>query len=906
MTRHGETPFHARTAAEALEALRVDRDEGLSGDEASARRTKHGPNRLREAKARSAWSILFDQFKSMVLAVLAIAAGVAFAFQRLAEGAAISAVLLINVLIGFFSEWRAVRSMEALRKMGEQKTRVLRGGSQKVLPVEELVPGDVVLLEGGDVAPADLRLLEANNMRVKEAVLTGESVPVNKALEPVDADTPLAERQNMLYKGTTIAEGSGRAVVVATGMDTEIGHISRMTEEAEDEQTPLEKRLNDLGRRLAWITIAVAIVVGVVGVIAGQDTMLMIETAIALGVAAIPEGLPIVATIALARGMWLMARRNALVNRLTAVETLGATRVIFTDKTGTLTENQMTLRRIVTVSGDYRIRAGDGEPVLVRAEGTEGTGSSLESEPLVRRAFEIGALCNNAALPAQGDVEEEAGAEQLGDPTEAALLKGASLFGISRDALLEQKPEEREVPFDSALMMMATYHKADGGLYVAVKGAPQAVLEKCTRVAGEEGDDELNEDGRAEWLERSETLAAAGLRLLALADRTAPNADTEPYEDLRLVALVALLDPPRKGVKDSIRACRDAGIRVVMVTGDKSATATAIARELGLIDSSEDTVVEGKDLPPSDEMSDEQRDRVLKTRVFARFSPEQKLDLVRVFQDSDETIAMTGDGVNDAPALKKADIGVAMGKRGTDAAREAADMVLKDDAFSSIVAAVEQGRVIFRNIRKSVMFMLCTNVAEVIAVAAASLFGIPIPLRPLQILYLNVLTDVFPALALGVGKGAPDIMGRPPRPHGEPVITRRHWLIVGGWSVFISACVLGALLLALYWLDLGELEAVTVSFLTLAFGKLLFVFNLRDRGSRLASNDIVRNPWVWGSIALCAGLLLLAVYLPGLSGLLQTRPPGPWGWAIVAAGAVLPFVAGQIIRAVQKPPGTSG
>ncbi len=893
--RDRQTPDHfSRPIEQVLKIFDVKPDQGLSEAQVQRRRERHGPNRLREAKRRGAGRILIEQFKSMVIIVLVIAGAVAFSFQHWAEGIAIAAVLLVNAGIGFLTEWKAVRSMEALREMGGDTIRVRRNGIETEIQAEELVPGDIIVLEAGDLSPADVRLVESNNLRVNEASLTGESVPVLKQVEVADAEAPLAERTSMLYRGTTVNEGSGQGVVTATGMDTELGHISELAESAEKETTPLQKRLDHLGRRLAWITLALAAAIAGVGLLAGQETEKMIETAIALGVAAIPEGLPIVATIALARGMYLMVKKNALINKLPAVETLGATRVIFTDKTGTLTENQMTLRRISSPAGEFEFneerKAVDGE------NGTD--------HPLLHRILEVGVLCNNAAL-VDTDNDREPDEEQ-GDPTETALLRAGFILNMNREDLLEQKPEVREVPFDSDAMMMATFHRIEQGIEVDVKGAPNRVLDACARMAGEgaDGDRPLEEEDRREWYERAEAMAGDGLRLLAVADKVVDNAEEEPYEKLRFLGLIGLLDPPREKVRQAIEQCRDAGIRVVMVTGDQPATAAAIAHQTEIArDDDNPPVMHGSELKSPCEMSSDDRRRVLETAIFARVSPEQKLHLIQLMQAEGETVAMTGDGVNDAPALKKADIGVAMGRRGTDAARQAADMVLLDDAFSSIVAAVRQGRIIFGNIRKSVMFMLCTNVAEVVAVAAASAVGgftnLPLPLLPLQILYLNVVTDVFPALALGMGKGAPDVMKRKPRPRSEPVLTRAHWSAIGGWSVLVAACVLGALIVAFYLLGFEQKQAVTASFLTLAFGKLWFVFNLRNPGSRLLDNDIVRNPYIAGSIALCAALLIAAVYLPGLSAVLKTQDPGLRGWLLVLGMSLIPFILGQGLRIAQ-------
>jgi Ca2+-transporting ATPase len=691
----------------------------------------------------------------------------------------------------------------------------------------------------------------------------------------------------MLFKGTTVTEGTANAVVVATGMSTELGKIAELTESAESEATPLEGRLNRLAGRLAWLALGCGGVISVLGLWSGQPSMVMVKTAVALGVAAIPEGLPIVSTIALARGMWIMARRQALIKRLNAVETLGSTRIVLTDKTGTLTENRMEVRRIITPDGDLEVSSE--RPLSEKDD---------EQDELLSRLVEIGVLCSNASL---GDDAEEEPQDPRGDPTEIALLYAGAALGFERPNLLSEKPEEREVSFSPETMMMATFHRSSSDLEVAVKGAPEEVLIACDRIAMDgQGARELDDEQRREWIQRSEALASEGLRLLGVADKRARNAEEEPYEGLRFVGLIGLVDPLRSGVKESIAACQDAGMRVIMVTGDKPETAKAIGRELGLGSRNGASVMVGAELNEPESISEEKRDRVLGTDIFARVRPEHKLDLIQVFQDRGEIVAMTGDGVNDTPALKKADIGVAMGRRGTEAARQAADMVLKDDAMSSIVAAIEQGRILFGNIRQSLLFMLATNVAEVIAVGLAALAGAPLPLKPLQILYLNVITDVFPALALAVGPGGRRVMRRPPRDPYEPILTRAHWKLIVGWGSAVAACVLAGLALAMERLDLDQVEAVTVSFLTLGFAKLWFVFNLRERGSGFLDNEIVRNRWIWGALLLCALLLFSAVYLPPLAFLLDTRPAGARAWLLVFLLSLAPFVAGQAIRVFQK------
>ncbi len=871
---------------QVLRRLDVDPAEGLSPAEARRRFRQYGPNQLRRTEVRSGWIILLQQFKSMVVIILAVAGGLSLALGHSVEGLAILAVIAVNGTIGFISEWRATRSMESLRKLGRPTSRVRRRGGDKQILTESIVPGEVVILEAGDIVPADMRLVEANGLMVDESAMTGESVPVVKRLEPVAEDVPLAERYCMLFKGTTVTEGSAAAVVTATGMDTELGRITELAEGVEEEQTPLEQRLERLGRRMAWLVLSTAAVIAVSGVLVGQPTLLIIKASVALGVAAIPEGLPVVANIALARGMWLMSRCNALINRLPAVETLGATGFIFTDKTGTLTENRMTLERIVTSGREHEME-----------DETAGRSSRSKEYDLLGRILETGVLCNNATL-AGGDGEDD-----QGDPTEVALLRAGAAFGINRDPLLEQKPEEREESFDPDVMMMATFHRYGDGYQVAVKGAPGNVLDASATQATPDdggGEIELTAKRRQWWDEKIEELAGRGLRVLAMAERRVDDPQANPYEDLCFLGLVGLFDPPKEGVRELIESCHRAGIEVVMVTGDQPQTAHAIGRQVGIITSDDAPVIHSRDIAEPEKMTQQQREHILQTRIFARVSPEQKLHLVRIFQDDGDLVAMTGDGINDAPALKRADIGIAMGRRGTDAAREASDMVLQDDSFSSIVAAVRQGRTIFSNIRKSVMFMLCTNVAEVLAVAACTLADAPLPLLPLQILYLNMVTDVFPALALSVGKSDPEVMNRPPRSASEDILTRQHWLAVGGWGFFVGGGVVAALALAMLWLGMDRTSAVTISFLTLAFAKLWFVLNLRGSHTTLLKNAIISNPWMWAAVAFCIILLLAAVYMPGLSGLLGTTPPGVGGWVAVALLSILPALAGQIIFAVRR------
>lgn len=877
---------------DVVKEFRVSPDKGLSSAEAAQRLRQYGPNRLRETKPVSVWAILFNQFKGLIVVFLMAATVVSFAFGDHVEGAAIIAVILINAVIGFVTELKGARSVEALRKMGSVASRVRRDGKIQEVSAEELVPGDMVMLEGGDVITADLRLVTQSKLQADESILTGESLPVEKGVEPLQEKTSLAERYNMLFKGTALTRGSGEAVVVGTAMHTELGNISSLVDETEDETTPLEERLDQLGHWLIWLSLAIAAFVAVTGIMAGKETFLMIETAIALAVAAIPEGLPIVATIALARGVWRMAQQNALVKRLSAVETLGSTSVILTDKTGTLTENRMTVTEYLLGSGSIQVDWGSSGSDGAFKRGEEILDPSQDRALL--EVLEVGALCNNAAY----SVAEGSEPQGVGDPLEVALLAAAAKAGIRRKGLIEKTPEVREEAFDSSTKMMATFHRNGGPCRVAVKGAPEPVLEASSTLLTDKGEREISEDDRKAWLAGNDKMAEEGLRVLALATKSADSCEAAPYKGLTFLGLVGLLDPPRQDVKQAISSCKEAGIRVIMATGDQAVTARIIGHAVGLVDDRQAQVVSGQDLKHEEALTEEEQRQLLQVPLFARVSPEQKLDLIAIHRKNHSIVAMTGDGVNDAPALKKADIGIAMGQRGTQVAREASDMILKDDAFSSIVVAVEQGRIIFNNIRKFVLYLLSCNVSELMVVTLAAMVNAPLPILPLQILFLNLVTDVFPALALAAGEGNPGIMRHPPRDPEEPIVSRRHWLKVGGYGVVMTVAVLGAFALALVWLKMEKRQAVTVSFLTLAFSQLWHVFNMRDRGSRLLDNEITGNRFVWGALGLCTLLLLGAVYLPGLSHVLKVSHPGTTGWLIIAVMSLIPFVVGQVVKAM--------
>jgi len=869
----------SKSSREILEKLQVEQISGLPNREIQKRRDLFGSNKLREFKKASLWGIFVNQFKSIIILLLVVAAIVSMAFGQITEGIAIVIVIVINTTIGFGMEVQAVRSMEALRKLGSARVQVRRDGKVIGIHAEELVPGDIVILEGGDVITADLRIIESSKLEVNESTLTGESLPVSKKECTLDESTILAERHNMLFKGTSLNRGSGEAVVVSTGMKTELGKISALIEKAQRQETPLEKRLSSLGRKLVWVTLIIAALIAIMGFISGTDFILIIETSIALAVATVPEGLPIVATIALARGMWRMAEKNALVKRLAAVETLGATNIICTDKTGTLTENRLTVNEISL----------SGENIVLGSE--ELNQKEIRNLQLLKQTMLAATLCNNATYyPHDED-------KSVGDPLEIALLKTAHQIGFYRTEISNKMPEKREDAFDSESKRMATYNQLEEKYLVSVKGAPENIIEYCDFFGTLQDKQDFDEKSKSKWNSLNEKMAADGLRVLAIAGKETDDLQEEPYSRLNFFGLIGLLDPPRMAVKDSLESCKSAGIKVVMITGDHPVTALKISLATGLVDDNTANIISGKDLLKPNEIPPEEKRELLNTKIFARVDPAQKLDLISYYQEDGSIVAMTGDGVNDAPALKKADIGVAMGKRGTQVAQEAADVVLKEDDFSIIVSAIREGRVIFGNIRKFVLYLLSCNVSEILAVGIASTLPfLPLPILPLQILFLNLVTDVFPALALGVGEGSINIMHVPPRKAGEPILTRKHWFSIFGYGILITISVLATLFIALKIIGMDKPEAVTLSFLTLATAQLWHAFNMRASNSHLLKNEITRNPWLWSALLLCIILLLVAIYIPGLAGVLHLVKPSMDGWILVIVMSLFPLLVGQLTK----------
>ena len=875
-----EVSPHAVEAADMLRTLGVDLRRGLSHEEVMQRRARHGMNVLQIIRPRPAWRILLDQFRSLIVGLLGLAALVAWATGEAVEAAAILVVLVLNAFVGFATEWQAGRALDALRRQARTQARVRRDGREMILDAAELVPGDVIILNAGDRVPADARIIEAAGLRVEESALTGESATVGKAVIPVASETLLAERHSMVYLGTTIVAGHAVAVVTATGARTELGRIGRLVAEVPDESTPLERRLAELGRRLVYIVLAIAVVVIVAGWLRGDNLWLMVKVGVSLAVAAVPEGLPAVTTLILALGVLRLARERAIVRRLPAVETLGSTTIICTDKTGTLTENRMTVR-------EYRLSGGQTLEL-------NGSRPLFEDNPLLARALRVGVLCNEAVL----DPQAPDGARAVGDPTEIALLVAANGLGMDVAAERARYLQLDQRPFDAATKRMITVHRGPDGMRLAsLKGAPAAVLELCDNYAeSSAAARRLEREARQRLLAVNEEMADRALRVLALAEKrldrgddapgSAAISDAEIESGYTFLGYVGMIDPPRAEAAGAIRQAREAGIRVVMLTGDQIRTARAIARELRLSGGAEPYALHARDLAQAS--PDRIAELARTTDVFARVSPEDKLNIVAALQQGGEIVAVTGDGVNDAPALKRADIGVAMGQRGTEAAKEAADVVLADDNFATIVRAVEGGRTIYANIVKFVHLMFTHNLGEVITIFLAIVAGWPLPLLPLQILWINLVTDVFPAFALAVEPSAPDVMRHRPRSPRATLLSRQFLLLIAWQGTMLGGIALAVYYWALHVYGTGP-HARTLALLALVGVQLGHMFNCRSRRYS-AFTGLFRNPFVWLATAAVIGLQLLALYLKPLARVLDTVVPTFTDWMVVAACVVAPIV----------------
>jgi Ca2+-transporting ATPase len=840
--------------------MTTDAEAGLSTLEAQRRLRHVGLNRVTDHREIPLWRLALAQFRSLVVLLLLAAAGIAGALGERAEAVAILAALVLNATIGFISEWRARVSLARLRALAVPHALVRRDGHPTRIAAADLVPGDVVMLEAGAAVPADAQLLRSAALQVNESTLTGESAAVWKDAQARPApDRPLAERANMVYLGTTVLAGSGVALVTTTGPATELGRIGQLVASSGSRATPLERQVEGLGRRLIMLALGICAVVGLAGILHGEPIGLMLETAISLAVAAVPEGLPAVLSLALATGLWRLARRGALVRRLAAVETLGSTTVICADKTGTMTENQMTVTSVrlggrrITVGGGGRSTAGsftEGHAALVPL-----------ADPHLTLLLTTAALCNDAGLRAAPD-----GLHLHGDPTEAALLVAAVKAGLDPAELARAWPRRREIPFDPARRMMATFHVMPGSGPVAlVKGAPAVILERSSRLHTGTGPVALSEPDRSRLLEENRAMAGEGLRVLALAWRPVASIEDAVVEDLVFLGFIGSVDPVRPAVKEALAACREAGIRTVMLTGDQQLTAETVGRQLGL------------------------EPEAIRSRV----SPEEKLALVALLQSEGEIVAMTGDGVNDAPALVRADIGVAMGRHGTDVARESADLVLTDDNFATIVEAVKEGRVIYANLRKVIHFLFSCNLSEILTIFVAILLGYPTPLLPLQILWVNLVTDILPAMALIRDPADHDVMGRPPRDPAEALVTRRFAARILGEGALLAAGVLSTYLWVV-WNEGPGAPASTMAFMALV---LIHPFQAMScRSERLSWWQLPPNPWVPASLIALFALQWLAIEFGPLARLLATAPLTRADWLVLAFGVLWPVVVMEALK----------
>jgi P-type Ca2+ transporter type 2C len=851
--------WHAMTAAAVAATLRSDPANGLTSAEVAHRLAEDGPNEIREAAGRSLVAMVVEQFTDSMILVLVAAAVVSGLIGDVEDTLVILAIVVLNGIIGFVQDLRAERAIAALKRLAALKATVVRDGEPHSIPAAEIVPGDVVLLEAGSSVPADLRLIEAARLKVSEAALTGEAAPVDKRPEPLDDPAiALADRADMAFKGTTVTYGRGRGIAVATGMATELGRIAGLMATIPASQTPLQRRLARFGRQLAIAVLAICAIVFAFGLLRGEPMLLMLLTALSLAVAAIPEAMPAVVTVMLALGARAMARRNALVRRLPAVETLGSVSYICTDKTGTLTLNEM-------------------RAVETYVAGARGPAAALDpDDPTVGRLIDAVALCNDAGRGDEGDI--------VGDPTEAALWHLAAEHGRDKERLEQAAPRVMELPFDSDRKRMTTFHRTRDGFIAYTKGAPEAVIPRCR---------DLERAGHDKLLAVAEAMAGEGLRVLAVGGRrwdTLPeDGDPEASEQsLTFFGLVGLLDPPRPEAKAAVDTCRSAGITPVMITGDHPVTARAIAAALGML-GSDDIVTSGAELRqlPDAELA-EQIDR---TRVYARVDPEQKIRIVAAVQARGRFVAMTGDGVNDAPALARADIGIAMGRTGTDVAREAAALVLLDDNFATIVAAVAEGRRIFDNIRKFVSYMLTCNAAEIWTIFLAPFFGLPIPLLPIQILWINLITDGLPGLALAAEPAEDAVMQRPPRPAAESIFANGMWqhilwvgLAMGAISLLTETGAIG--------LGLGHWQ--TMVFTVLALSQMGNVLAIRSERQSLFRQGLFSNLPLLGAVLLTIAMQLAVIYVPALNPIFETAPLTGPELAVCLALSSLAFVIVEI------------
>ncbi len=925
-TQNPVPDIHSNSVADLATQLDTHIHNGLTADQVRQRLATIGPNELQERPRPGFLQLLLAQFNNFLIILLIVAAAVSILLGEYVDAAAILAIVVLNAVLGVVQESRAEQAIAALRKMAAPNAMVIRDGSQQLIPSRELVPGDVVLLEAGNYVPGDLRLVESINLKIDESALTGESHPVQKDSDVIlDKDIPIGDRANSAFMSSMITYGRGKGLVVATGMHTQIGMIAQMLQTYEEEPTPLQQRLDELGRSLGMAALGICGAIFVFGVVRDtspimvftqglgaylsahqSDIVELFMTAVSLAIAAVPEGLPAVVTICLALGMQRMVKRHALIRKLAAVETLGSATVICSDKTGTLTQNEMTVTHGWASGKEFAVGAGK---TLVEGEFLWGKKAfepahDPDSYLLLRGAT----LCNDARLEESGEAEGEKTWRMIGDPTESALIVAAAKAGIRRDELEREMPRVGEIPFDSARKRMTTVHPmpttrpADTGGWIAcMKGAPDIVLDLCTRIRENGCEEPLTPARRKAVLDANNAMAKRALRVLAVAYRPfpkQPEADIEGVEkEMVFAGMLGMIDPPRPEVAAAIRTAREAGLRTVMVTGDYPDTARAIGDQINLLGEGQE-VVAGAEL---DKLTDEEiAARADRVGVYARVSPQHKVKIVEALRSRGHVVAMTGDGVNDAPALKRANIGIAMGITGTDVSKETADMVLTDDNYVSIVSAIEEGRTIYSNIRKFVYYLISCNIGEILIVLVAMLAGLPLPLRPIQLLWLNLVTDGAPALALGLEKGEPDVMQRPPRPAKEPIINREMVVGVAVQALVMTAAILGAFLFGLQKYPGNLAGAQTVAFTTLIVSELVRAFTVRSERLSVFKIGILTNRWMLMAVGSSLLLLLAVIYIPFFDPIFSTVALGWTDWMVILPFGLASAVAAEVLKWVLR------
>lgn len=882
---------------EIAKSLDSNLTKGLGSDEGSERIVKYGHNALKEAKAVSPFEIFIGQFKDFIVWVLIGAALVSGFLKEWVDAFAIIGIVILNAILGFIQEYRAEKSLAALKKLSSPNSKVIRDGVIAIIPSAEIVPGDIIEVEAGDHIPADGRLIYISpNFTASEASLTGESTPVTKGTLALEKDdVPLADRTNMVYMGTSVSSGKARAIIIETGMSTELGKIAGMIQTIEREDTPLQRKLEEFGKWIVYVCFVLVGMVFVMGVLRGGKIIDMFLTAVSLAVAAIPEGLPAVVTIALALGVQRMVKRHVLIRKLPAVETLGCTTVICSDKTGTLTKNEMTVQMVYAGGKTFSVTGIGYEPKgEFRFNNVK---VDVAANPELKNALLCGTLCNGALV-----VHNDGVYKVVGDPTEGAILVAVEKAGMSKEGLTNEFPFVEEIPFDSVRKMMTVVRKDKDKITAFVKGAPEMVLQNCTKIEDGGKVRAITLVDKEKILEANIQMADNAMRVLGVSyrhlDKSIDKYDEKVLEkDLVFTGLLGMIDPPREEVKAAMKECKTAGIRTVMITGDHKNTASAIARQLGFFGEG-DMALSGEELDKLSEM--EFKDIVEKTPVYARVSPEHKLRIVSAWREKGEVVAMTGDGVNDAPAVKEADIGVAMGITGTDVTKEVSDMVITDDNFASIVAAVSEGRGVYDNIKKFVHYLLSCNAGEILVMFTASLFGLPAPLLPIHILWVNLVTDGMPALALGVDPVSPDVMKRPPRPKHESIVTKQRAYTMLWQGALIAFCSLTAFSFVMFVEKEGLGRARTAAFIVLSCAQLFHSFNCRDAVKSLFKIGVFTNMKLIYANLVSFVLQMGAVYLPFAQKVFKTEPLGIFDWFMVITISSVPLWAMEIVKFVRK------